>query len=170
MLEDDFGFALGVVFRAYVKAADAVFVDIPGGPRGYQVLTAAARGQAGSQRSLAERLGVDRTVMTYLIDDLEEAGVVERRADPADRRSRHIVATPKGQRVLGELESSLRAVELRVLSALPTDGQDVFRDQLRSIAAHANERDPVSSACQVVTELETEGTVPPGRSRTRKRG
>jgi len=51
------------------------------------VLVAAARGNARNQLALAQQLGVDRTVMTYLIDDLERAGYVERRPDPADRRS-----------------------------------------------------------------------------------
>src|ERR1700687_2849425 len=80
-LDDDLGFALGVIFRAYIKAANAVVCDIPGGPRGYQILVAAVQHQADRQGALAQRLGVDRTVMTYLIDDLEEAGLVERRAD-----------------------------------------------------------------------------------------
>src|SRR4030088_3110217 len=92
-LDQDLGFALGVIFRAYLKAANAVVCDIPGGPRGYQILVAAAQHPAGGQGALAQRLGVDRTVMTYLIDDLAQAGLVERRPDPVDRRSRHIVAT-----------------------------------------------------------------------------
>src|ERR1700682_3913078 len=92
-LDQDLGFTLGVVFRAYLNAANAVVCDIPGGPRGYQILGAAIQHQAGGQGALAQRLGVDRTVMTYLIDDLETAGLVERRADPLDRRSRNIVAT-----------------------------------------------------------------------------
>ena len=32
---------------------------------------AAAQGTVGSQLALAQHLGVDRTVMTYLLDDLE---------------------------------------------------------------------------------------------------
>src|ERR1700704_3768484 len=77
-LDQDLGFTLGVIFRAYIKAANAVVCDIPGGPRGYQILVAAIQHLAGGQGALAQRLGVDRTVMTYLIDDLEEAGLVER--------------------------------------------------------------------------------------------
>src|ERR1700682_3347898 len=92
-LDQDLGFTLGVIFRAYLQAANAVVCDIPGGPRGYQILVAAIQHQADGQGGLAHRLRVDRRVMTYLIDDLEAAGLVERRADPADRRSRHIVAT-----------------------------------------------------------------------------
>ena len=71
-LDSDLGWALGAVFRAYVKSAEAAVADLPGGPRGYQVLAAAARDLPRSQLALAQQLGVDRTVMTYLLDDLGE--------------------------------------------------------------------------------------------------
>ena len=93
----DLGWALGVLSRSYVKAVAATFADVPGGPRGYQVLAAAARDEHGSQLALAQHLGVDRTVMTYLLDSLAEAGLIERRPDPADRRARRIVATARGR-------------------------------------------------------------------------
>ena len=87
-LAGDLGWGLAVTFRAYVKAADAATAGMPGGHRGYQVLCAAARDEPGSQAAMAQRLGIDRTVMTYLLDDLEAAKLVERQPDPADRRSR----------------------------------------------------------------------------------
>ena len=73
---DDLGWALGVVFRSYARAASLAFSELPGGPRGYQVLAAAARGEPGNQLKLAQHLGVDRTVMTYLLDKLENAGLI----------------------------------------------------------------------------------------------
>ena len=100
-LSNDLGWALGAVFRGYVKATHEALADLPGGPRGYQVLASAAGDEHGSQLALAQRLGVDRTVMTYLLDDLEAAGLIERRPDPADRRARRIVATPPGRDSLG---------------------------------------------------------------------
>src|ERR1700730_3688708 len=96
-LDQDLGFALGVIFRAYIKAANAVVCDIPGGPRGYQILVAAIQHHADGQGALAQRLGVAPTAIPYPIADLEPAGLAERRADPLDRRSRHIVATAQGQ-------------------------------------------------------------------------
>ena len=89
-LAGDLGWSLAVMFRAYVKAADAATAGMPGGHRGYQVLCAAARDEPGSQAAMAQRLGIDRTVMTYLLDDLEAAKLVERQPDPADRRSRRV--------------------------------------------------------------------------------
>ena len=36
--------------------------------------------------------------MTYLLDDLEAAGLVERRPDPTDRRARRVAPTPTAWR------------------------------------------------------------------------
>src|ERR1700678_3506015 len=102
-LADDLGWGLAVGFRADVKAAHAGTDGIPRGPRGYQVLAPAARDESGSQAALAQRLGIDRTVMTYLLDDLEAADLVARQPDPFDRRSRRIVATKHGRHVLADL-------------------------------------------------------------------
>src|SRR5665213_3920692 len=110
-LADDLGWGLGVVFRAYVAAADAAVAEFPGGPRGYQVLAAAARSDVGSQLALAQHLGIDRTVMTYLLDDLEAAKLIERRPDPSDRRARRVVATQLGIELLATLDDQLRAAE-----------------------------------------------------------
>ena len=117
-LADDLGWGLGMIFRAYVKAAHAAMAGLPGGPRGYQVLSAAAQRTVGSQLALAQHLGVDRTVMTYLLDDLEAAGLIERRPDPANRRARRIVATQLGNELLTTLNERLRAAEALLLAPL----------------------------------------------------
>jgi DNA-binding MarR family transcriptional regulator len=148
VLENDLGWALGVVFRSYVKAATAAFADVPGGPRGYQVLASATRGEPGSQLELANHLGVDRTVMTYLLDDMERAGLIERHPDPADRRARRVAATPRGAGLLEDLDRRLRAAEDQVLTGLAAgNDRQVFREMLRRLATHANALDPVPDAC-----------------------
>jgi len=137
-LSNDLGWALGVLSRYYLKAVAATFADVPGGPRGYQVLAAAARDEHGSQLALAQHLGVDRTVMTYLLDSLAEAGLIERRPDPADRRARRIVATSRGRAVLDGLGDRLRAAEDQVLAGLDDDrDRQAFRALLQRLAVHA---------------------------------
>jgi DNA-binding MarR family transcriptional regulator len=153
-LDSDLGWTLGVVFRAYLRAATAVTDDLPGGPRGYQVLAAAARDEPGSQSSLAQRLGVDRTVMTYLLDELVTAGLVERQADPADRRSRLVAATEHGHTVLDGLDARLRAAEEHLLAGLNEADRALLRSLLQRLAAQANELDPVTSACNVAEDIE----------------
>ena len=150
-LGNDLGWALGAVFRSYVKAATAVMAELPAGPRSYQVLSAAAHDQPGTQLALAARLGVDRTVMTYLIDALEEARLVTREPDPADRRARRIVLTKRGAKLLADLDQRLGQVEAHVLAALDVDERATFRALLQKVATHAETLDP-GSACDLAVE------------------
>jgi DNA-binding MarR family transcriptional regulator len=137
-LSSDLGWSLGVLSRLYGKAVSAIFAEMPGGPRGYQVLAAAARDEHGSQLALAQHLGVDRTVMTYLLDSLAEAGLIERRPDPADRRARRIVATARGRSLLDGLGERLREAEDQVLAGLAeADDRQAFRALLQRLALHA---------------------------------
>jgi DNA-binding MarR family transcriptional regulator len=159
-LAEDLGWGLGVVFRAYVTAAHAAVADLPGGPRGYQVLSAAARSEVGSQLALAQYLGIDRTVMTYLLDDLEGEGLIERRPDPSDRRARRVVATAKGTALLVTLDERLRGVEAHLLAPLDTGTRQAFRSQLQLIAARVNALEPVDSPCDLADQAEAELPTP----------
>jgi DNA-binding MarR family transcriptional regulator len=155
VLSSDLGWALGVVFRSYLKSANAALADLPGGPRGYQVLAASARGEPGSQLELAQHLGIDRTVMTYLLDDLERAGLIERRPDPADRRARRIGATAPGRELLDMLDQRLQAAEGVVLAGLEHEAdRRAFRALLRQLATHADALDPVHGTCGIAQEVD----------------
>jgi DNA-binding MarR family transcriptional regulator len=159
-LVDDLGWGLGTIFRAYVKAANAAVADLPGGPRGYQVLSAAAQGAVGSQLALAQHLGVDRTVMTYLLDDLEAVSLIERRPDPADRRARRIVATQQGNELLASLNDRLRAAEARLLAPLDPETHDAFRAQVRLLATQFDALDSPDSPCDLADEVNKEIPAP----------
>jgi DNA-binding MarR family transcriptional regulator len=159
-LADDLGWGLGTVFRAYVTAARAAVADLPGGTRGYQVLSAAAQGTVGSQLALAQHLAVDRTVMTYLLDDLETAGLIERRPDPADRRARRIVATKKGTKLLAALDDRLQTAETRLLSPLDPKARDSFRAQVRVLATRIDTLGQLESPCDLAVEADGELPIP----------
>ncbi len=169
-LAEDLGWGLGTVFRAYVTAAHAALADLPGGPRGYQVLSAAAQGTVGSQLALAQHLGVDRTVMTYLLDNLEKEGLIERRPDPADRRARRILATEGGADLLATLDDRLRAAEDSLLAPLDPAAREVFRGQIRVLATRIDALEPVTaSPCELAGNVGAElpGPRRPRAARTR---
>ncbi|MDQ0370607.1 DNA-binding MarR family transcriptional regulator [Catenuloplanes indicus] len=150
-IDTDLGWGLGVVFRSYVRASEHVVADLPGGPRGYQILRIATGETAYSQAQLAQHLGIDRTVMTYLLDDLEQAGLVERRPDPADRRTRRIVATPHGHERLEVLTQGFEAAEEHVLATLPVGDRAVFRVLLQRLATTV-EAESAENPCQAVDD------------------
>src|SRR5438874_10441233 len=66
-------------------------------PRGWAVLSALAKGRTRPQIDLATATGTDRTVMTYLLDDLATQGLIERVRDPDDRRSYQVHLTRRGE-------------------------------------------------------------------------
>jgi DNA-binding MarR family transcriptional regulator len=160
---------LGVVFRAYVTTAHAAVADLPGGPRGYQVLSAAAHGTVASQLALAQHLGIDRTVMTYLLDDLESAGLIERRPDPADRRARHVVATDTGAELLETLDHRLESAEAHLLAPLDEADRETFRAQVRLIATRIDASDPLADPCALADKVEAELPSPRPQARATRR-
>jgi DNA-binding MarR family transcriptional regulator len=72
------------------------------------------------------------TVVTWL-NELEDAGYVERRRDPDDRRKHNVELTHKGSEALERAETELRRLEDETLSGLTADE----RTQLRRLLAKA---------------------------------
>ncbi|MFG3105100.1 MarR family winged helix-turn-helix transcriptional regulator [Streptomyces sp. NPDC048182] len=140
-LDTDLGWAIRMVSAAFRRVATDSVADLPGGARGYLVLMALAGGsEPPSQLALAKEVSLDRTVMTYLLDDLEAHHLVTRKPDPRDRRARQVLITDTGRTRLAQVRESLGAAEARLLTDLdPTD-----TEQLRTLlarVAHTAQRD-----------------------------
>ena len=98
-------------------------------PRAHAVLAAAATGEH-SQTQLARMVGLDKTTMVVTIDELEAAGLAERRPSQTDRRARVIAVTKTGARKLREAEEIGDRIRDDVLSVLPARDRQVFVDAL----------------------------------------
>jgi DNA-binding MarR family transcriptional regulator len=70
------------------------------------------------QQELGSAMGIDPSTMVSLIDQLESAGLAERRPHPKDRRAREVAITPKGRRVLERARDLARRVERDLLRGL----------------------------------------------------
>jgi DNA-binding MarR family transcriptional regulator len=147
---------LGAILRTYLRAAGEAVAGVPGGPRGYQVLATAGRGEPSTQLALAQHLGIDRTMMTYLLDDLENAGLVERRPDPADRRARRVALTEAGLSRLSELKRELQQVENSLLEPLDAEERTVLRELLQRLATRMAPANPCQLARECAEEVATE--------------
>lgn len=148
------GWSLAVLLHDWHKRVEAVLTELPHGSRGYHVLSAATEEQPPAQAALAERLLIDRSVMTYLIDDLESAGLVQRRVDPHDRRVRRVCATEQGRAVLARACARVEHEEARLLAGLEVSDRVLFREAaIRAATAIQRARpdtDPCATAEQVV--------------------
>ena len=94
-------------------------------PRAHAVLTAAASGEH-TQTELARTVGLDKTTMVVTLDELEAAGLAERRPSPTDRRARIIAVTKTGRRKLREAEAILDGIREDVLSVLEPGEREAF--------------------------------------------
>jgi DNA-binding MarR family transcriptional regulator len=70
------------------------------------------------QQELGSALGIDRSTMVSLIDQLESAGLATRRPSATDRRAREIAITAKGRRLLQRARGLISQVEDEILGGL----------------------------------------------------
>ncbi len=85
----------------------------------YNLLNVVAESKEGlSQRALGDRLVVDRSNITGLIDRMETAGWVRRRNHPVDRRSYLVELTPAGRKLWREVTPRYLAVVSQVTDRL----------------------------------------------------
>jgi DNA-binding MarR family transcriptional regulator len=162
-VEAELGWALSTIMRSYLRVAGESVAGVPGGPRGYLVLATIGQGEPSTQLALAQHLGVDRTVMTYLLDDLEDAGLVERRPDPAERRGRRVAVAGGGQCRLNELRCGLHKAEDGLLEPLEPEERAVLRDLLQRLAMTMAPGNP----CQMAEQFAGAPTEVRGRRRRR---
>lgn len=72
-----------------------------------------------SQAGLADLLDMQPISLMRILDRMEEAGLIERRADPADRRAMKLFLTPQAGpilKVLHEIADDVRATATKGLS------------------------------------------------------
>ena len=83
-------------------------------------------------RQIAQTLSCEPSNITGIVDRLEVRGLVERQADPADRRIKRVVATEAGRAASSELRESLHFAR-EPLAALDSGERTELRDLLRRV-------------------------------------
>ncbi|MFJ1599331.1 MarR family winged helix-turn-helix transcriptional regulator [Streptomyces sp. NPDC088261] len=101
---------------------------------GYTVLMAIADAPTRSQLALAQAVSVDKSKLVLVLDELEAAGLVRRRPDPADRRARIVEVTDTGRRVVDAARDEVEAIENNLLADLDPASRNALRAVLGRLA------------------------------------
>ena len=95
---------IGDISRLARRAFDARAREIGVTRPQWQVLVTLNRHEGVNQGGLAELLDVEPNTVCRMVDRLQEADLVERRPDPADRRSWRLFLTAKAGGLLDQLQ------------------------------------------------------------------
>jgi DNA-binding MarR family transcriptional regulator len=130
-LTDDVGFLLSRASGLFVRASNAALASSGLRVRSYSVLLLACEADDGiSQRDLAGVLGLDPSQVVLLVDELADAGLVERRPSTTDRRTKLVVATGAGRALRAEAVREVGAAVTAQLAGLTPTEQYLLRDLL----------------------------------------
>jgi DNA-binding MarR family transcriptional regulator len=93
---------------------------------GYIVLSALDDAPESTQGALSLRIGADKTRIIPTLDELQEAGLIARVPDPADRRARVLSITPAGRQVRDGTRREIQRGEERLLARLTAAERQAF--------------------------------------------
>ncbi|MDQ0250608.1 MarR family winged helix-turn-helix transcriptional regulator [Sphingomonas sp. Sphisp140] len=99
----------------------------------WRALKILSRHPGMNQGQLADQLEVEPITACRMVDRLEEAGFVERRRDPADRRAWRIHVTDKASPVLDELQVLAEVMIEDMLRGLTTEQREQLTGSLQTV-------------------------------------
>lgn len=132
-MEDSIGPILADVSRLIRRRFDQRARNIGVTRPQWLVLTMLRRHEGSNQGRLAELMDVEPITLCRMVDRLQEADLVERRRDPADRRAWLLFLTPKARNLLETLRPLGKAVMDSALEGITQAEQDALRHTLKRI-------------------------------------
>jgi DNA-binding MarR family transcriptional regulator len=99
----------------------------------YAVLATLAEFGPAAQADIGRRLGVDRSDMVALLNDLQAEGYISRAPDPTDRRRNSVVLTPAGRTVLDRFDRLVIEADDTLLRSLSPGERDHLATLLERI-------------------------------------
>jgi DNA-binding MarR family transcriptional regulator len=142
-MEENIGTLLAQVSRLMRRSFDERVRGMGVTRPQWQVLNLLKLHSGSNQGALAELLEVEPITLGRMIDRLQEAGLVERRADPADRRAWRIHLTGKGEDLLERLMPSARDTLAFALDGIGQAELEAMAVVLERMRGNLSRRTPV---------------------------
>jgi MarR family transcriptional regulator, transcriptional regulator for hemolysin len=121
----------------------------------YSVLAHLARHEGCNQSFLAQVLEIEPITLMKQLDRLEEMALIERRAAPADRRTRHLFLTPAAHPLLDRIHKMSADVREEAFSGVSPEDQQRLCEILQAMKLNLAGRVDMDLAAPTI---ETRGT------------
>src|SRR5476651_2149930 len=99
----------------------------------WAVLIRIERTEGLKQSELAEMLDLQPITLTRLLDGLADNGLIERRADPEDRRAKRLFLTPAARPLLKRLTELCEDLMATALAGLAPSGIEALLGRLTAV-------------------------------------
>ena len=136
-----FGFLLHDVARLYGKRFDQRVRSLGVTRAQCRVMGYLLLNQGINQAGLADLLEIEPISLVRLLDRMEEAGWVERRPDPADRRARCLYLSAKAEPMLDKVLALADRYEAEMCADLSAAEKRSFLELLQKLHGRLVERD-----------------------------
>ncbi|WP_414899493.1 MarR family winged helix-turn-helix transcriptional regulator [Sphingomonas flavalba] len=104
-MSDSTAFLIGDVSRLMRRRFDERARQIGVTRSQWRMLFTLSRNEGANQGALAELIDVEPITLCRMVDRLQDAGLVERRRDPTDRRAWQLYLTEEAHPIVGELHA-----------------------------------------------------------------
>jgi MarR family transcriptional regulator, transcriptional regulator for hemolysin len=118
------------------------------------VLAFLSRADGAPQTNLADELDVGKVGLGGLVDRLEEAGMVERRPDPIDRRVKRVFLTKEGRRFVSQNKQLDKRVNETTLNGVSAEDFEITMRTLEKMKMNLLSTMDVTPAETVASESE----------------
>jgi len=139
-MEENLGTLLAQVSRLMRRAFDEKARTIGVTRPQWQVLSLLIAHEGINQGGLADILEVEPITLGRMVDRLQEAGLVERRPDPADRRAWRLYLTDKARTLHEQLRPLAEEMFEAALEGLSLEKRAEIADGMRKIRANLTRR------------------------------
>lgn len=151
--KDSIGFMLSRIGEAVTSRFSALVAEHDLDPRRFLVLNLISEHEGESQQAIALSIGVAKSQMVAVVDELESDGLLERRVNPIDRRQHALHLTRKGRSVLDGALSTAAEYETFLRSAL---SEREAKDMLKSLQKLAGLTGTTGGAAVVADKLSSD--------------
>jgi MarR family transcriptional regulator, transcriptional regulator for hemolysin len=140
--EEPIGLYVSRTAKALSRAFDEALAGAGGSLPTWLVLVSLKSRTWGTQRELAQALGLEGPTLTHHLDRMEREGLVTRRRDPDNRRVQRVELTEAGDAAFHRMRRAATSFDERLRSGLGDSDIKRVRGLLAQLHANVSDGDP----------------------------